>query len=129
MSPAHGTARRGLRGRTVPHYGSCQSRPPARAASWSVCMAWGTGTPRVVEGELVRRVAPRSSGSCLGQRRKLLVRTSSLSEARRRLLVRGADLSEKPPPSKRLVGEASNWSEIRRLASEGLDKDPLSSLY
>jgi hypothetical protein len=43
--------------------------------------------------------------------------------------VRGGDLSQKPLPSWRLVGEVSYWSETRRLASDGLDKDPESSLY
>jgi hypothetical protein len=67
--------------------------------------------------------------------RRLLRRDGDLScetetpRARRRLLVRGGNLSEKPPPSRRLVGEASYWSETRHLASDGLDKDPQSSLY
>jgi hypothetical protein len=34
---------------------SCQSRPSARAANWCACMAWGTGAPRVVAVEFVRR--------------------------------------------------------------------------
>jgi hypothetical protein len=38
-------------------------------------------------------------------------------------------LSEKPSFSMRLVEEASIWSETRRLASDGLDRDPQSSLY
>jgi hypothetical protein len=48
--------------------------------------------------------------------------------ARQRLVVRGGGLSEKPSFSRRLVKEASNWSETRRLASDGLDRDPQSSL-
>jgi hypothetical protein len=43
--------------------------------------------------------------------------------------MRGGSLSEKLPPSRRLVREASNWSEVRRLASDGLDRDPQSPLY
>jgi hypothetical protein len=41
--------------------------------------------------------------------------------SRRRLVVRDGDWSEKLPLSRRLVGEAPNWSETRRLASDGLD--------
>jgi hypothetical protein len=49
--------------------------------------------------------------------------------ARRKLLVWDGDLSEKPSFSMRLVEEASISSETRRLASDGFDRDPQSSLY
>jgi hypothetical protein len=61
---------------------------------------------------------------------KLLVRGADSSceaescRARRRLVVQGGDLSEKLFTSRRLVKEASNWSEVRHLASDGLDRDP-----
>jgi hypothetical protein len=67
-------------------------------------------------------------------RRRLLVRGRNLSceakiaRARRRLLVRDGDLSEKPSFSRRLVEEASNWSETRHLDSDGFDWDSQSSL-
>jgi hypothetical protein len=50
-----GTACWGLRDRTVQHYGFYQNRPPARVASWIICMTWRTGPLRVVVGELERR--------------------------------------------------------------------------
>jgi hypothetical protein len=92
----------------------------------------------------MRRGGATLCGPLLGQRRRLHVRTSRLSEARRKLLVQagdsscktefprarqsGSDLSEKLSPSERLVEEASNWSEIRYLANDGLDGSPQSSL-
>jgi hypothetical protein len=91
-------------------------------------MARGTGAPRVVAGESVRRGGATLRGPSLGLRRKLLVRTSGLSEARRRLVVRGGDLSEKLSPSGRLVEETPNWLETRRLARDGLDRGSQSSL-
>jgi hypothetical protein len=48
---------------------------------------------------------------------------------RQRLLVRGGDLLEKPLTSWRLIGGASNKSETRRLASDGLGDDPQSSSH
>jgi hypothetical protein len=54
------------------------------------------------------------------------VRTSSMSceaetgRARRRLIGGGSSSGE-------LVGEAPNWSGTGRLASDGLDRGPLSS--
>jgi hypothetical protein len=47
---------------------------------------------------------------------------------RRRLVMRGGDLLEKLSPSGKLVEEAPNWSEARRLASDGLDRGLQSSL-
>jgi hypothetical protein len=67
--------------------------------------------------------------------RKFVVRGGDSScgtktcHARQRLFVRDGNMSEKPPPSWSLVGEASYCSETRHLASNGLDKDPQSSLY
>jgi hypothetical protein len=49
--------------------------------------------------------------------------------ARRRLVVRGRDSLEKLLTRRRLVEEASNWSEVRRLASDGIDRVPQPSLY
>jgi hypothetical protein len=59
--------------------------------------------------------------------RELLCREETYG-ARQRLVVRDENLSEEPPPSQRLVGEASYCSETRRLASEGLDRALQSSL-
>jgi hypothetical protein len=54
--------------------------------------------------------------------------------ARRRLVVRGGDFSceaetcRGDPSCGELVGDAANWPETGRLASEGLDQGPQSSL-
>jgi hypothetical protein len=152
----------------VPHYSPCQRRTPTRAASWCVCMAWGTGAPRVVAKEPRRRDgamfvwAPVSSFrpsravlTSVGDGKYSCERAScqrrggdsscgtEICRARRRLLVRDENLSceaetlragrkhvgEATPPSWSLVGEASYCPETRHLASNGLDKDPQSSLY
>jgi hypothetical protein len=45
--------------------------------------------------------------------------------------VRGGDLSceaERGSLSGKLVGDAANWLKTRRLASEGLDQGPFSSV-
>jgi hypothetical protein len=47
--------RQGLHCEIVPHYIPCQSRAPARAASWRICMVSVTCTPRVIVNELGRR--------------------------------------------------------------------------
>jgi hypothetical protein len=107
------------------------SEPAARGCCQLMCLhgVWNW------RGSLCVEVAPRLHRPCLGRRRRLLVRTSRLSEARRRLVVRGKalsceaeTLSEKPSPSWRLVGEASNMLETRRLSGDGLDEDMKLSL-
>jgi hypothetical protein len=98
---------------TVPHYDSCQSWPPARAASWIVCMAWGIGAHTSSQGSLCVEVVPHLCGSCLGRRRKLLVRTGRSSEARRRLVVRDGDSScetETPRARRRLLVRDRDFS-------------------
>jgi hypothetical protein len=111
----------------------------------------GNRRPHIVAGEPVRRggatfvwivswseaETARANRQVVGgeaetcrARRRLLVRDGDSScetetpRARQRLFVRGGGLSEKPPPSRRLVEEASNWSETRRLDDDDLDKDP-----
>jgi hypothetical protein len=95
-----GTVRRGSRGWKVTHHGPCQSRPPARAVNWSVCMARETGALCVAVREPERQgnttfmwaLVPSLRTSVCGvphsRRRKLLV-WAKLSETRWRLLVRG----------------------------------------
>jgi hypothetical protein len=70
-------------------------------------------------------------------RRKVLVRAGDLSgetetpRVRRRLVVRGRDSScrmETPHARRKLVVEATDQSEVRCLASEGLDEDLYPSL-
>jgi hypothetical protein len=43
--------------------------------------------------------------------------------------MRGGESSENLLPNKRLVEEASSWSEVRRLSNDGLDRVPQPSLY
>jgi hypothetical protein len=78
------------------------------AASWCACMAWGTGSPRVV----VKTLAPRGRAACRGPRlsqsrtpRQRLLARGEAPRARRRLVVLVGDSSEGVP----LVG---NWSEM-----------------
>jgi hypothetical protein len=90
-------------------------------------MAWGIGPPHVAVKMFTSRGRAAHHGPRLSRRRELLVRTSGSSRkvetcrARRRLLGGG-------PFSRKLVGDAPNWSGTRRLASDGLDKGPQSSV-
>jgi hypothetical protein len=88
-----------------------------------------------VSGDVcVVRLGPRTSRrrTCHAWWR-LVVRGGDLSceaetcRARRRLVVRGGDFSCEPKTGSfcgKLVGDATNWLRIGRLASEGLDEDP-----
>jgi hypothetical protein len=86
-------------------------------------MAHGTASPRVIVEVSASWDRAVWRESCLSQRRKLPLRTSGLSceaetcRARWRLVGGGSS-------SRELVGDAPNWSEIRRLASDGLGWGP-----
>jgi hypothetical protein len=103
--------RRGLRGRTVTRYGSCQSRPPARAASWRICIptcrcrgACASGWRHVRVG---RVLVGDGNYSC---ERAGCRRWGRSPRARQRLVVRGRDSSCKAVTCWRshpLVGDLS----------------------
>jgi hypothetical protein len=46
----------------MPYYGSYQSQLHEHAASWSDCMAWGTGALRVAAGNPIVGATPHSCG-------------------------------------------------------------------
>jgi hypothetical protein len=78
--------------------------PPSSVFAWRGELA----SYASLRGSLCVGVAPRLRGSCLGQRWKLLVRMSKLSEARWRLLMRDVDSlceAETCRARQRLVGD------------------------
>jgi hypothetical protein len=113
--------------RTIPFYGSCQSRPPRVLTTGMLCQAWRTGALRGVVSlweSLSAEVVPRSwwaplsraptfiRGPGLSWRRKLLVRAGS---RRRRLLVRTSSQRRgEDYLSERVVGDEAETTRANR---------------